>query len=137
LWNLKGAPRLRLRGYEQVSVMKRILVVEDEPLLLILAVDLVHHAGFEALEASDAEQALEILETVADIVVLMTDIDMPGTMDGLALAAAVRDRWPPVSIIVVSGKQRPTAEDLPSGGVFFAKPYDIHQVTSTLVRMAA
>ena len=117
--------------------MKRILVVEDEPLLLMLAVDLVHDAGFEALEASNADQALKILETVADIVVLMTDIDMPGTMDGLALAAAVRDRWPPVSIIVVSGKRRPRAEDLPAGGVFFAKPYDIRQVTNTLVRMAA
>lgn len=100
-----------------------ILIVDDEPLLRMLAVDIMEEAGFVALEANDADEAIVILESRFDIVLLLTDINMPGSMDGLKLAHAVRNRWPPVKIIVVSGQMKPSESDLPSGARFFGKPY--------------
>jgi CheY-like chemotaxis protein len=99
----------------------KILVVEDEPLLLMMAVEVVEDAGFQAIEASNADQAVTLLESNPDITILWTDIDMPGSMDGLKLAVLVRDRWPPIEILIVSGKQRPATEDLPERGVFHSK----------------
>lgn len=100
-----------------------VLVVEDEPLLLWDAVDLIEEAGFRAYAASNAAAAIKLLEKHDDIGVLFTDIDMPGSMDGLKLAHAVRERWPPVSIIVASGHMKARPEDLPENGMFFSKPY--------------
>jgi len=114
-----------------------VLVVEDEPLVRMLAVDVVEDAGFEAIEATNADEALDILEKNDHIRILFTDIDMPGSMDGLRLATAVRDRWPPVHIIVASGKQRPAATELPDGGVFFSKPYDVARLARTMQGMLA
>lgn len=114
-----------------------VLVVEDEPLLLMAAVDLVEEAGFEAVEARNADEALEILNARSDIRIVFTDIDMPGSMDGMRLAEMVRDRWPPVEIIIVSGHQKIASADLPSRSVFFSKPYDIDRVTAQLHAMAA
>jgi CheY-like chemotaxis protein len=99
------------------------LVVEDEPLLRELAVEVVEDAGFVALEAGDAEQALALLETRSDIAVLFTDINMPGDMDGLELAHLARDRWPQIKILVVSGLVRLQPSDLPSNSAFLEKPY--------------
>jgi CheY-like chemotaxis protein len=113
----------------------KVLVVEDEPLLRAVAVNLVHDAGFEALEAANGEEALALLETVSNIRVLFTDIEMP-KMDGLALAIAVRERWPPIEIIMVSGKPQPEIVALPERSVFFIKPYDVRRLTDTLIRMA-
>lgn len=115
----------------------KVLVVEDEALLRMLAVDLVEEAGFEALEAGDADEAIGLLTAHLDVRIIVTDIDMPGSMDGLKLAAAVRDRWPPIHIIVVSGMHKPTAAQLPLGGLFFSKPYDIRKMTDALRTMAA
>ncbi|TBY51495.1 response regulator [Rhizobium leguminosarum] len=103
----------------------------------MMAVELVEDAGFEAFEAGNASEAIVILETTPGIRILFTDIDMPGSMDGLMLAAAVRDRWPPIQIIVVSGKQTPAAWDMPDRSVFFPKPYDTKKVTDQLHKMAA
>jgi len=100
-----------------------VLVVEDEPLLLWDAVDLVEDAGFKAYAASNADEAIRLLEQHPDIRVLFTDVDMPGSMDGLKLARAVRDRWPPVTIIIASGHQKLCQGDLPENGLFFSKPY--------------
>ena len=116
---------------------KTVLVVEDEPLLLMLAVDIVEDAGFQALTACNADAAIEILLTRPDIHIVFTDIDMPGSMDGLKLAAAIRDRWPPIEIIVTSGKSVPARSEMPARGHFFAKPYDADRVTEMLHRMAA
>jgi CheY-like chemotaxis protein len=113
----------------------KVLVVEDQPLLRMMAVDLVEDAGFEALEAGDAREALLLLEAITAIRILFTDIDMPGDMDGLVLAATVRDRWPPIQIVVVSGMKRPSANDLPAGSVFFSKPYDIGKMSEQLRKM--
>jgi CheY-like chemotaxis protein len=112
-----------------------VLVVEDEPIQRMMAVDLVEDAGFEALEAWGADDAVRILESRADIRIVFTDIDMPGSMNGLRLAAAIRDRWPPIEIIVTSGHVRSTGLDLPERSVFFSKPYDIEKLTAQLHRM--
>ena len=109
-----------------------VLVVEDEPLLRMLAVELVEEAGFIAIEAEDADQAVILLESRADIALLFTDINMPGSMDGLKLAHAVRDRWPPIKILVVSGKQRLLLSDLPSNSCFVEKPYQASAMVEEL-----
>jgi two-component system, response regulator PdtaR len=100
-----------------------VLIVEDEPLLRMLAVEVVEEAGFVALEAADADEAVALLESRSDIALVFTDINMPGSMDALKLAHAVRDRWPPVKILVVSGQIRPQQADLPSNSCFIGKPY--------------
>ena len=90
-----------------------VLVVEDDALVRAEAVDLCIEAGFTTYEARNAEQALRQLERHSEIRVLATDVEMPGTMDGLKLARAVRDRWPPVTIMVTSGRMKVTKEDRP------------------------
>ncbi len=100
-----------------------VLIVEDEPLLRELAVEFVEEAGFVALEAGDADEAVALLKARSDIAVLFTDINMPGSMDGLGLAHAVRDRWPPIKIIVASGRVRLKQSDLPPNSAFLEKPY--------------
>jgi CheY-like chemotaxis protein len=107
-----------------------ILVVEDEHLLRVTAVEMVEEAGFKALEASDAQEAIRILESRNDIRAVFTDVEMPGSMDGLKLARAVRDRWPPIRLIVTSGKGDVAAADLPLGGRFLGKPYNAGQISS-------
>lgn len=114
-----------------------VLVVEDEPLLRMMAVDLVEVAGFEALEAADAHEAMALLESRADIRIVFTDIDMPGGMDGLMLAAAVRNRWPPIAIIITSGHIKLELDMIPAHAEFFAKPYDTRKVTQTLQSFAS
>jgi CheY-like chemotaxis protein len=84
------------------------------------AVDVVEDAGFTAIEAKDADEAIAILEKRSDITLLFTDIQMPGSMDGLKLAHAVRDRWPPIKIVVVSGQTALTQNDLPANSRFSA-----------------
>ena len=80
-----------------------MLIVEDEFLLRMDAVDMIAAAGFEVVEAANADEAIEILEARRDITVVFTDIQMPGSMDGLKLARAVRGRWPPIKIVATSG----------------------------------
>lgn len=109
-----------------------VLVVEDEPLIRMSAVDLVEEAGFIAIEAENADEAIAILEQRSDISIVFTDIDMPGTMDGLRLAEAVRARWPPVHIIVSSGHRSVSDSDLPAGSRFFPKPYDCRKIAAAM-----
>jgi CheY-like chemotaxis protein len=98
----------------------------------MLAVDVMHEAGFVAIEAADADEALVILEHRADIALIFTDIDMPGSMDGLKLAHAVRNRWPPIKIVIVSGQSKLSDSQLPSDSRFFAKPYAVSQMICEL-----
>ena len=115
-----------------------VLVVEDEPLMLIDAVDLVTEAGFEAIGAKNADEAIRILESREDIRIVFTDVNMPGSMDGIRLAHAVRHRWPPIEIIVTSGLTLANVQELlPERGVFFPKPYTPAQVATALHRLAA
>jgi CheY-like chemotaxis protein len=114
-----------------------VLVVEDEPLALMDAVELVSGAGFEALSARNADDAIVILESRDDIRVIFTDVNMPGSMDGLKLACVARNRWPPIEIIVTSGLDFKAAPRLPERGVFLSKPYTPAQITGALLRLAA
>jgi DNA-binding NtrC family response regulator len=113
-----------------------VLIVEDEPLLRMLAANYLDDAGFETIEAADADEAVQILELGTDISVMFTDIDMPGSMNGLALAAAVRDRWPPVGIIVTSGKGEVRPGELPARSEFFSKPHNWSQLISAVGRVS-
>lgn len=124
-------------GDDHTGTRLHVLVVEDEPLQRMMAIDLVEDAGFEAIGAADAEEAVRILEARSDIRIVFTDIDMPGSIDGMMLAAAIRDRWPPIEIIVTSGHIREEEVVLPVRGVFFPKPYDTRRVTQKLVEFGA
>ena len=109
-----------------------VLVVEDDWLLRLIAVEIVEDAGLVAIEAANADEAIAILECRADIALIFTDVDMPGSMDGLKLAHAVRRRWPPIKIIIVSGKTHLSDADLPSDTRFFSKPYSVPDMISEL-----
>ncbi|MFC5514620.1 response regulator [Kaistia terrae] len=109
-----------------------ILVVEDEGLVRMAAADELAEAGFRVLEAANADQAIRMLETHPEITILFTDIDMPGSMDGIRLAHAVRERWPPVKLVLVSGHQSPSSDSLPVDSAFFSKPYDMNSLSKTL-----
>ncbi len=113
-----------------------VLVVEDDPFLRMVAIDLVEEAGFAALQAANADQAVLLLEARADIRIVFTDIDMPGSMDGMKLAMAIRGRWPPIEVILTSGQFDVAADALPARSVFFRKPYSHREVITTLQRMA-
>ena len=120
-----------------VELAPVVLVVEDEWLLRLLAVEFMEDAGFVALQAANADEAIVILEHRRDVALIFTDVDMPGTMDGLKLAHAVRHRWPPIKIIVVSGKTRLSDADLPPGTRFFSKPYSVSAMISELRSLIA
>ena len=109
-----------------------VLIVEDDLLIRLNAAQIIEEAEFEVIEAANADEAFEILETRSDITVLFTDIQMPGSMDGLKLAAAVKGRWPPIKIVATSGRVNVRASELPQGGRFLAKPYNTNELTATL-----
>ena len=109
-----------------------VLVVEDESLIRISAVEMVKQAGFEAIAASDAYEAIRILESRNDIRAVFTDVQMPGSLDGLKLAQVIRSRWPPVALIVTSGRAHFLEADLPTGGRFLSKPYQCAELEAAL-----
>ena len=114
---------------------RKVLIVEDEMVLRMRAVDIVEDAGFTAIEAIDADQALAILESRSDISLLLSDIQMPGTMDGLKLAHAVHDRWPLIKIILVSGHVQVSDTDKPVDSRFFGKPLETAHMVHELQEM--
>ena len=101
-----------------------VLVVEDEMLLRMRAVDMVEDAGFTSVEAVDADEAVAILEARSDVALMLTDVQMPGSMDGLQLAHTVHQRWPSIRIILVSGQLNLADADIPPDSRFFGKPLD-------------
>jgi DNA-binding NtrC family response regulator len=112
-----------------------VLVVEDEALIRLDAMLSLEAGGFDVIGACNADQAMLLLERRDDIAVVFTDVNMPGTMDGLKLANIVRDRWPSVCVIVTSGKVRPSSQDLPECGCFISKPYQVEHVASVMQDM--
>jgi two-component sensor histidine kinase/CheY-like chemotaxis protein len=112
-----------------------VLVVEDEMVLRMRAVDIVEDAGFTPVEAVNADEAMTILESRSDIDLLLTDIQMPGSMDGLKLAHAVHDRWPTIKIILVSGQVKPSDAERPADSRFFRKPLGVLQMVNELRAM--
>ncbi len=114
-----------------------VLVVEDEFLVRMQAVDMIEEAGFDAIEANNADEAIRLLETRKDIRIVFTDIEMPGSMDGLRLARAIRDRWPPIELILTSGKHQFSSNEIPARGHFVPKPYSLDALATTLRKLAA
>ncbi len=105
------------------NVPQRVLLVEDEPLVMQIAAELLTEDGFEVGQAESYEQALLELEARPDTAVVVTDISMPGQRDGIGLAQIVAERWPDMRIIIVSGQVRPSGNDYPSSAIFLTKPY--------------
>lgn len=116
--------------------MAKILVVEDEMLITLWVEDTLRDAGYDVITVDNADAAIAVLESDRSITLVFTDVDMPGSMDGLKLAAAVRHRWPPVHIVIASGKRRPDAADLPERSVFLPKPYLPADVLTAFNRVA-
>src|SRR3954465_6322789 len=116
-------------------LVPNVLIVEDEMMLRMRAVDIVEDAGFCPVEAVNADEAISILESRSDISLLFTDIQMPGSMDGLKLAHAVHDRWPAIKIILVSGQVKPTDAEKPADSRFFGKPLGVEKMISELQAM--
>src|SRR5688572_13519621 len=112
-----------------------VLVVEDEVFIRFAAVQLVEDAGYEAVEARNADEAIAILTARSDIRVVFTDVDMPGSMDGLRLSQFVSQRWPPIRIIVASGKTILNESQLPPGVRFYPKPYTTKTITDAIAQM--
>ena len=114
-----------------------VLVVEDEALIRMDIADQLEREGFFIFEAANADQAIVVLNAEPSVRIMFTDIDMPGSMDGLKLAAAVRDRFPPVQIIVTSGHRSVEMDEMPAGSVFFSKPYQHAAVMASMRRLLA
>jgi CheY-like chemotaxis protein len=112
-----------------------VLVVEDSAIIRMGAVDLVLSAGYEVLEAGDADEAIRILEARDDVDLVFTDVQMPGTMDGIKLSHYIRDRWPPVKLIIASGATILEESSLPVGSRFFSKPYDERTIAEVLAHL--
>ena len=112
--------------------MRAVLIVEDEPLLCLDISDSLSAKRYEVIAVTNADDAIKALEFRNDIHTIFTDINMPGSMDGLKLAAAVRDRWPPVNIIVTTGKSAPHRDEMPENSLFIAKPYRSAEVVEAV-----
>jgi CheY-like chemotaxis protein len=120
-----GIPRCVLPSVPSMSRLPAlVLIVEDEALVRAMGAVIFADAGFRVIEAVNGEEALEFLNADAEVRLIFTDVSLPGKIDGLALARQVRDRWPHIGIIVVSGQLMPQPYELPAGGRFHRKPYD-------------
>jgi CheY-like chemotaxis protein len=104
---------------EEVSV---VLLVEDEPLVRLVVSELLFESGFRVIEAANAAEALEVLESGLPVAVVLADVDMPPGIDGYSLARRIRERWPDIEVLLTSGRQWPGEGDLPAGVAFLAKP---------------
>ena len=120
---------------DRSAVPSVVLVVEDEMLLRMRAVDMVEDAGYIPVEAVDADEAVAILESRSDIALMFTDIQMPGSMDGLKLAHTVRERWPPIKIMLVSGQLKPATSDIPADSRFYGKPLEALEMIAEMRSM--
>ena len=112
-----------------------VLLVEDEPLVRMLGVDVLEDAGFTVVEAANASEALRALETRTDVRVLFTDVNMPGELDGLELARVVHQRWPDIRLLIASGQVFPAPEELPDSGQFVPKPWEPSAVVRRIQAM--
>jgi two-component system, response regulator PdtaR len=112
--------------------MAVILIVEDEVLAGEYLEFVLQKAGYEVVNTASAEEAIAVLEHRRDISLIITDINLPGLMNGLKLAAAVKDRWPPINIIIVTGYSAPESDEIPAGSLFVAKPYDAQKMVAAV-----
>jgi CheY-like chemotaxis protein len=115
----------------------KVLIVEDDALLRELSIDMVQGCDCDPITADDADQAIALLLSDPEIALVLTDINMPGSMDGLGLAHAVRQGWPPLKIIIVSGRRHPAPQELPEGASFLGKPYRLADMQDEISRLVA
>src|ERR1700733_228581 len=106
-----------------VNSKASVLLVEDETLIRLWAADLLEENGFSVVEAKDADAALKVLECRPDVKLLFTDVQMPGSLNGMELAREVHARWPHILLVITSGRERPARVEIPDDGRFVAKPY--------------
>jgi CheY-like chemotaxis protein len=114
-----------------------VLLVEDEPLVRLTQVDILREAGFWVLEAENADEAFETLRRRQGVSVILTDVDMPGSIDGFEFARLVAQGWPEVGVVVISGKAFPDEGDLPPTATFVAKPVHPDALVEQLNRLMA
>ncbi|RUP07737.1 response regulator [Hyphomicrobium sp.] len=112
-----------------------VLVVEDHPIIRTAALDFLGTAGFEVIEASSADEAIRVLEARPEIHLVFTDVEMPGSIDGLKLSHYIKDRWPPIKLIVVSGWTFVEQSHMPVGARFFRKPYNENAIIEAMRSM--
>jgi CheY-like chemotaxis protein len=120
---------------DRTKIPPIVLIVEDDMILRMRSVDIVEDAGYTPVEAVDADEALGILQSRSDIALLFTDIQMPGSMDGLQLAHAVYERWPQLKIILVSGQLKLSSAEIPRDSRFFGKPLVSGQIITEMQGM--
>ena len=111
-----------MKPHRRVVKQPVVLLVEDEPLVRLTQVDILREAEFWVVEAQDADEAFELLKSRSEIDAILTDVDMPGSMDGFEFARLVRQGWPEVAVLVISGKTGPGPGDLPPNATFLHKP---------------
>ncbi len=109
-----------------------VLIVEDEAMIRMGATALVEDLGYDFFEASNADEAIALLERHTQITIVFTDVQMAGSMDGLQLAAYARRSWPPLKLIIVSGNQLAADAEMPDGARFFNKPYDAVSIAEVI-----
>ena len=109
-----------------------VLIVEDEPWLSLDISEALEDEGYDVIAVAYADNAIQALEARNDIRTVFTDLDVRGSMDGLKLAVAVRERWPPVNIIVTTGKGTPRRDEIPARALFIAKPYRSAEVVQAV-----
>lgn len=115
----------------------KVLVVEDEPLIRLGMATAVEDAGYGVIEAVNADDALKKLEADLAVQLVLTDVDMPGSMDGLRLAHVVHHRWPAIRVLVVSGKVGVRDQELPHGARFLSKPFEEHRLIGVVQALLA
>jgi CheY-like chemotaxis protein len=126
-----------MKPHRRVVKQPVVLLVEDEPLVRLTQVDILREAEFWVVEAQDADEAFELLKTRSDIAAILTDVDMPGSMDGFEFARLVRQGWPEVGVLVISGKTSPDTGDLPPNATFLHKPVLPDDLVAALVKVMA
>ncbi len=114
---------------------KKVLLVEDEALIRVIGTDALEEAGYDVLEAGSADEALEILEAYNEVLVLFTDIRMPGSLNGLELARIVHERWPKMKLLLTSGDTWPSENEIPDDGRFLPKPYRVETLRREIDEM--
>lgn len=122
--------------HDQGHLARTVLVVDDEPLIRMSLAAFFEDEGYTVFEADSADMAISALESHAAIQIVVTDVQMPGSMDGVKLAHFMRDRWPPTILIVSSGVAHLTAVDLPSRSAFVAKPVDLQRIVDEIERLS-
>ena len=129
---LNTSSRVADRFWGVFAVFMKVLVAEDEPLIRLGMTLVIEEAGYQVVEVGNTDDALRAIESEGDVGLLLTDVDMPGSMDGIRLAHTVRHRWPTIQLIVVSGKVGVKPGELPEGARFLSKPYQGPKLLETV-----